>query len=182
MYFVQKNQTMNTTSYNPSHDLNNKKFSETQAFGGKNIFKILLIIPALILLVAALLWYLQFWFFWVLLIPGTVLTLVFSILHFVFHKAVMITSANKDGIFVQWGSASKTPRNFAWNDIQTLYRTANPRPGMSGSGWKMGWGHFYTMGNMEGIQLVMKNGDKIFIGSNEPEKFFNYTKQYLSQQ
>ncbi|MES2775524.1 MAG: hypothetical protein V4722_15215 [Bacteroidota bacterium] len=156
-------------------------FTETQAFGGHKIFKILLGIAVGIIAIGAVFWLLTFWFFWIIAMVGTILALTFGILYLVFRKLSMTTVVSKNGIEVLWKPFHKTPELFAWNDIDNLNLALNPRPGVYGNKWTPNTGQLYVMGNKEGIQLVMKTGKRIFIGSGKAGEFFSYCKKYVAQ-
>jgi hypothetical protein len=74
----------------------------------------------------------------------------------------------RDGLYVRFFPIHFKPRRIAWTQIQS-YRTINDAPLQRFGGWgvrmnmKGEWA--YTMGGTEGVELVLRSGKMIVIGS-----------------
>lgn len=84
----------------------------------------------------------------------------------------LITFINKDGIFVRFYPIQIKRKCFLWDEIEQAYiRKYNPV--MEYGGWGYRWAlssKAYNVSGTIGLQLVLKNGKKILIGTNNPEE------------
>ena len=80
------------------------------------------------------------------------------------------TRITNTGIDARFFPFHRKNRHFAWDDIDSaVVRTYSPL-GEYG-GWGLRWGSSgkaYNVSGEEGIQLVLKNGKKLLIGTNKP--------------
>lgn len=91
-----------------------------------------------------------------------------------FNLLQLRTKISKEGISVQFLPFHFKPKFFAWEDISKV-EVRSYRPIMEYGGWglKYGWGGqgmSYTVSGTKGIQLYLKNGKKILIGTRKGEE------------
>jgi len=84
----------------------------------------------------------------------------------------LITLINKDGIFVRFHPIQLKRKYFSWDEIEQAYiRKYNAV--LEYGGWGYRWAlrnKAYNVSGNIGLQLVLKNGKKILIGTNNPEE------------
>jgi len=96
--------------------------------------------------------------------------LLFLLLTFaLFYFSQLKTIINKDGISVSFFPFLRK-KTYRWQDIEKVYtRTYSPIWEYGGWGIRYGFknGMAYNISGKEGLQLVLKNGKKILIGSKK---------------
>jgi len=107
---------------------------------------------------------------------GLILTTIFSLLISVlFVNFRLETQIKKEGIYVRFFPFHIKFKYFAWNEIEKLF-IRRYKPLMEYGGWGVrGIGKsraFNVSGNM-GLQLEMKGGKKLLIGTNKTEELVN---------
>jgi len=147
-------------------------FEELQPFAATKVFRPLLLIALCILALSFLLRFTGFQYYWVITLVGGILTLVFGIFNVVFTGGSMLAAVNKKGIEVLFRPSGRTSQIFEWQVIESLAIAKNPRIGTTGNKWIYGIGQLTAINNREGIQLILKNGKKVFIGSNKASAFY----------
>ncbi|MDR2680313.1 MAG: hypothetical protein LBC47_05835 [Tannerella sp.] len=121
------------------------------------------------------------------LIAVSATTFIFTVL---FFYVTMNTVINKEGIYVWFHPVQTGKKYFSWEEIDRVYiRKYSPigeyggwggRIGFgygvgSGKGYRRGFGNgfrkkkAYNMSGNIGLQIVLKNGDEILIGTNNPD-------------
>ncbi|MEO7310627.1 MAG: hypothetical protein ABIX01_09525 [Chitinophagaceae bacterium] len=156
-------------------------FSEFQTFGGAVVFKILLAGALSVVATGTILWLQHLWFFWIVMMVGGIFTLVFSILLAVFRKLSMVTTVSAAGIEIETKPLSRSAIIYRWDEMEILHLVHNPSPGSYGNRWTSAYGQVYAMNNAKGIQLLLKDGRSVFIGSNKPDDLFGHCKKYIAR-
>ncbi len=85
----------------------------------------------------------------------------------------MVTQVLPEGIVVRCSPFGFLKRRIDWNDIQRLYaRTYAPLAEYGGWGIRLGKsGTAYNIRGSQGIQVELKNGKKVLIGTQHPDAF-----------
>jgi hypothetical protein len=104
------------------------------------------------------------------LVPMLVLLLVSG-----FILSVRLTMViNKEGLSVQFFPIHFKPKFYAWDSIQKAeVRTYSPIQEFGGWGYRIGLfgaGKALNISGNKGLQLYFKNGQKLLIGTQVPEK------------
>lgn len=82
------------------------------------------------------------------------------------------TYINDEGVFVKYPPFQVRYKFYDWNTIHSSYvRKYSPLREYGGWGVRIGFGatKAYTMSGNMGLQLVLKNGKRILIGTNQPD-------------
>jgi hypothetical protein len=100
----------------------------------------------------------------------TILIFLFSVL--MIFVLSLHTYINNEGVFVKYFPFQFRYKFYDWNTIRASYiRKYNPIS--ESSGWGISLGNnatkAYTMSGNMGLQLVLRSGKKILIGTNEPD-------------
>ncbi len=111
------------------------------------------------------------------------LIIIFSFLFIValnvlFYSAKLNTKIDGNGIGITFWPFINKPKVFNWDDIKNAYvRKYKPLSEFGGWGIRYGWnGRAYnTSGNM-GLQIILKSGKKILIGTQKPNEIETYFK------
>ncbi|MFL5741998.1 MAG: DUF6141 family protein [Flavisolibacter sp.] len=84
----------------------------------------------------------------------------------------LVTRIRKDGIYVRYQPFQASFIRFGWNEIEGVYiREYNAVLEYNGWGIKTGIaGRSYTAGGNTGLQLELRNGTRVLIGTRQPEK------------
>jgi hypothetical protein len=95
------------------------------------------------------------------------LLFIIGVLVYLFLKARLITQVREDGIYVRFTPFHRAFKKFGWDNIDHLYlREYNPIREYGGWGIRMGpSGRAYNVSGNTGIQLVLKNGGRVLIGT-----------------
>lgn len=97
------------------------------------------------------------------------------------YFAKLKTKITNEGITILFHPFINSPKAFKWENIKDAYvRKYKPIWEYGGWGIRYRWsGRAYnTSGNM-GLQLIMKSGKKILIGTHKPEELETYLKKYI---
>jgi hypothetical protein len=99
------------------------------------------------------------------------LLVIIGILIYLFSKARLITQVREDGIYVRFTPFQRSFKRFEWDRIDHLYqREYHPVKEYGGWGVRMGpSGRAYNVSGITGIQIVLKNGNRILIGTHMPD-------------
>lgn len=105
-------------------------------------------------------------FFFFLVVTGLI---VFLLLYF-----RLITQVRTNGIHIRYIPFHWTPKVFLWDEIESE-ETRTYRPILEYGGWGIRWGLFgkgmaYTVKGNRGLQLVMKDGKRILVGTQKPDE------------
>lgn len=105
------------------------------------------------------------------LITASVLMLLFTL---AFLLLKLETYIKKDGIYVRFFPFHLTVRKYSWDNIQRFsVRQYDPISEYGGWGFRFGFlkkGMAFNVSGNKGIQLVLKNGSRLLIGTNKPEE------------
>jgi len=89
------------------------------------------------------------------------------------------TKINKHGIYFQLFPIHFKQKVINWNEVSTIeVRKYSPIKEYGGWGFRYGFknGKAYNISGNMGLQLVLKNGDRILIGTQKPEELETYLK------
>ncbi|MBJ7428667.1 MAG: hypothetical protein JHD28_06905, partial [Bacteroidia bacterium] len=89
------------------------------------------------------------------------------------------TKINKEGIYFQLFPFQLKGSLITWSEIATIeVRKYSPIKEYGGWGFRYGFknGKAYNVSGNMGLQMVLKNGDKILIGTQKPEELETYLK------
>ncbi len=103
------------------------------------------------------------------LLTGSMIAALIGIL---LGRARLITRICSDGIYVRYPPLLGGFSFFSWESIDRVsLRTYNPLTEYGGWGIRIGpRGRAYNVSGTIGIQLELRDGGKLLIGTNEPEK------------
>jgi hypothetical protein len=112
--------------------------------------------------------------------------LVFSVvfvigINVLFFAARLKTKINNDGVYITFPPFFSKPKSFSWNEIKEAYvRKYRPLWEYGGWGIRIRWNSraYNTSGNM-GLQLIMKDGKKILIGTHKPDELDAFLKKSI---
>lgn len=92
----------------------------------------------------------------------------------------LTTLINKEGIYIQLFPLHFKTLYVNWSDIATI-EVRKYKPIMEYGGWGYRYsfnnGKAYNISGNMGLQLVLKNGDKILIGTQKPEELLAFLKK-----
>ena len=83
------------------------------------------------------------------------------------------TKINVDGVFYKFGIIHFKFKHIRWDEIEKIYsREYKPIKEYGGWGIKGSWkrGKAYNISGNQGIQLELKNGKKILLGTQKPQE------------
>jgi hypothetical protein len=108
----------------------------------------------------------------VFILPVTLL-LIFSITRF-------DSIINDDGIFYRWMPYKKTFNMIDWSAVKELY-IVEARTRSLGKTKTHNHGETHFLGGQYGLQIIMKSGRKIFLGTKKPEEVNRILLRVASQ-
>ena len=110
------------------------------------------------------------------LIVTTSLMILFSV---VFLRSKLETTINSDGVYVRYSPFNLRYKFFDWNDISKAYiREYRAIKEFGGTGIRVRLkGKAYIVSGNYGLQLELKNGKKILIGTQYPDEIENELKK-----
>jgi len=118
-------------------------------------------------------------------LPVLITLVVLAVLYFVF---AMQTVIDDNGLYVKFSILQWKYRFIAWTDVEQAYiRQYNPLFEYGGWGCRVGMkkgGHSNIAYNMQGnigLQLVLKNGNKVLIGTRCPEAIDEIIKALINR-
>ena len=116
-------------------------------------------------------------------IISIVLALVFVIgLNGLFYILRLKTKINEEGISFTYRPFINKPKVFKWENIQKAY-VRKYQPIWEYGGWGIKYGikgtAYNTSGN-KGLQLILKSGKKILIGTQKPKELEEFLKKYIN--
>jgi hypothetical protein len=91
---------------------------------------------------------------------------------FLVFKTKLITRIDKDGISVRLSPFHFSDKFFSWNDIEQAY-VRQYKPILEYGGWGLrglGSNRAYNIKGNQGLQLVLRNGKRLLIGTQHPEQ------------
>lgn len=89
------------------------------------------------------------------------------------------TKINKDGVYFQLFPFQLKGTLINWNEVASIeVRKYSPIKEYGGWGFRYSFknGKAYNVSGNKGLQMVLKNGDKILIGTQKPEELETYLK------
>jgi len=89
------------------------------------------------------------------------------------------TKINKQGIYFQLFPFQFKYNEISWNDVLTIeVRKYKPIREYGGWGYRFSFknGKAYNISGNMGLQIVLKNGDKILIGTQKPDELMEFLK------
>lgn len=105
------------------------------------------------------------------LIISTLAALAVAVL---FYKARLETIIKKDGIFVRFFPLFFSTKEYAWKSLSKCHiRSYSALAEFGGWGWRFsvfGRGTAYTIKGDKGLQLILKSGRKLLIGTQKPKE------------
>jgi hypothetical protein len=115
---------------------------------------------------------------------GIILTTAFVYLlcaglFLLFFFAKLTTIINKDGVFIKYVPFRNRKKHIPLNEIESLHvRKYDPIREYGGFGLRFGFkgGMAYNVSGFWGLQIIMKDGEKILIGTQKPEELNNFLK------
>jgi len=119
-------------------------------------------------------------------IPG-VISIVFSIVIIVFFNVIILctkleTEINQNSISYQFKPFHRKPRVIELGDISEIYlRQFKPYKEYGGYGIqrKLKYGQSFTVSGRSGLQIIIKNGKKILIGTQKPKEIETIVKKLI---
>lgn len=106
-----------------------------------------------------------------IMIPG-----ILIVVYFVFLKSAMFTAVRSDGIYMRYPLFINKFRAYKFDEIEVaVRRDFNPVKQFGGHGIKAKNknNQSFTVSGRTGIQLAMKTGKQILIGTQKPDDFIN---------
>lgn len=115
----------------------------------------------------------------ILIMLGTMLFVI--ILNIVLYITRLKTKITDDGISIIYSPFINKPKLFRWEEIKEAYvRKYKPIWEYRGWGIKFGRsGKAYNISGNMGLQLVLKTGKKVLIGTQKPEELETFLKKYI---
>jgi hypothetical protein len=108
---------------------------------------------------------------------------IFGSVGLLFYHAKLTTTIDEKGVRFTMSPFNFGPSDFAWDKIEKAYvRKYNAALEFGGWGIRMGWpgkGKAYTFGGNRGLQLELKNGKKVLIGSHKPEELEQVLQHWI---
>jgi len=103
------------------------------------------------------------------------------VLNALFYLAKLETKIDKDQISIVFKPFINTPKAFRWDDIEAAsVRKYNSFTEYGGWGIRNGWnGKAYNTSGNQGLQLVLKSGKKVLIGTQRASDLEAYLKKHI---
>lgn len=101
-----------------------------------------------------------------------------------FYYLKLRTEIDESGISYQFLPFHFSPKKIAWTDIQNCYvRTYNPIMEYGGWGYRtsLGKGKAFNVKGTKGVQIELKTGKKILIGTQKQEQAKKVIALYLNK-
>ncbi len=98
-----------------------------------------------------------------------------------FIFARLTTKITNDGIEISYRPFFMKPKTFRWTEIEEAFiRKYNSLWEYGGWGIRYSWkGRAYNTSGNKGLQLIMKSGKKILIGTHKSEELDAFLKKYI---
>lgn len=117
---------------------------------------------------------------------SSIVTLVFSLgfifgLNALLYFSLLKTRISSSGVEVTFRPLINKPKIFKWDEIEKAFvRKYQPIWEYGGWGIRLRWNSkaYNTSGN-QGLQLILKSGKKVLIGTQKPEELDSYLKKYI---
>jgi hypothetical protein len=91
----------------------------------------------------------------------------------IFTFMYLETKINSDGVFYKFNILHFKYRQIKWEEIEKIY-TREYRPVAEYGGWGIKWGRksgkAYNISGNQGVQIELKNGKKILIGTQKSQE------------
>ena len=100
------------------------------------------------------------------------------LMFFIFYKVRLEKTVTRDGLFYRWFPVQKKYRMIAKDEIESLELRRPPFMNY-GHGYYPGYGRYHNMNQGEGMQVYLKNGKKVFFGSNDLLSFENSLREIV---
>lgn len=102
-------------------------------------------------------------------------------LNALFFFSKLKTNINTEGVSVVFHPFFNKPKLFRWEDIEKAFvRKYQPLWEYGGWGIRFGMkGRAYNTSGNKGLQLIMKSGKKILIGTQKSDELDGYLKKYI---
>lgn len=102
-------------------------------------------------------------------------------LNALFYVAKLETKIDKDQVSIVFRPFINKPKAFRWEDIKEAHvRKYNSLTEFGGWGIRYGWnGKAYNTSGNQGLQLVLKSGNKVLIGTQKPSELEAYLKKHI---
>lgn len=104
-------------------------------------------------------------------------------LFLLFFFAKLTTIINQDGIWIRYVPFRNRKRFIPWNQIENLYvRKYDPIREYGGFGFRFGFkeGLAYNVSGSWGLQIIMKDGKKIMVGTQKPKALKKFLENFKS--
>ena len=101
-----------------------------------------------------------------------------------FYFAKLTISIDKEGIRIRFVPFRNKARLIPWDQIEKIFvREYDPIREYGGFGYRFGFGRgvAYNVSGVWGIQIIMKNGKKILIGTQKQEALKEFLKKIKSR-
>lgn len=117
---------------------------------------------------------------------SSIVSLIFSFvciigLNALFYFSLLKTKISSSGVEITFHPFINTPKIFKWEHIEKAFvRKYQPIWEYGGWGIRHRWNSiaYNTSGN-KGLQLILKSGKKVLIGTQKPEELESYLKKYI---
>jgi hypothetical protein len=107
-----------------------------------------------------------------------IVTLFILTMLLLFYFTKLETRINDDGIFYKWTPFNRKYKKIAWGDISKIELI---KYGFVGYGWRLTqYGTVFNVNGNMGLQLILKTGRKIVLGTQKAEELSN-TLRLLNQ-
>lgn len=124
-----------------------------------------------------------------LISTGTILMSVFLVVMLAGINGLVFamrlnTKIDQDAVQITFKPLINKPKIFRWDDIEkATVKKYNPISDFGGWGIRAGWKSkaYNTSGN-KGLELLLKTGNKILIGTQRPEELEAFLKKYIFTQ
>lgn len=102
-------------------------------------------------------------------------------LNALFYFAKLETKIDKDEVSIVFRPFINKPKVFRWEDIKEAHvRKYNSLTEFGGWGIRYGWnGKAYNTSGNQGLQLVLKSGKKVLIGTQKASDVEAFLKKYI---
>jgi len=110
--------------------------------------------------------------------------IVMVLVHFFLALCRLNTEIDEQGIRYQFFPFHRVPKRISWNDLESIYvRTYRPISEYGGWGYRIGLsGRAYNVKGNQGIQLTLKTGKKLLIGTQKPEEAQQIINTYFKDE
>jgi len=102
-------------------------------------------------------------------------TFILIMIPLILYKVKLETRITKEAVFFRWKPFHSNFRKIDWSNVD---RAEIINYGFVGYGWRLTpYGSIFNVAGNKGLQLILKSGKKIVLGTQKPKELTEFLKQ-----